>query len=480
MIFILSVFAVFESYHNEKIVLQHLTESTTRTVMVIENSIRHAMLESDFPEVKSTLDSVNKNKDFQLLYLLDQNGKIFYSPTPSQIGTRLGIKGSGCVPCHHSGMVDPPISAIVTEEDGSRVFRSMYPIRNSPDCYGCHDPKLQVIGMVMADIQVAPVEQAIRKENRVNLAWWAGVIFLTAIFLNMIMNLLISKRLKSMTQSIHGFGEGNYDLRIKDSSPDEIGQLAETFNTMGQRIQLERKKNLVLSHQLQKQYTLRGDLLHNLITAQEDERKRIARGLHDNIGQVLGALSIQMQNLERDIVPRTDESIEQSSKIHDLIETTSKQMYDLIYSLRPAVLDKFGLAAAVRSLAERLLGGSNVKFQLDDSQYADRLPADLEIVLYRIIQEALTNIQLHAQAKTVKIKLVRRKDGVFKGVVEDDGKGFDINLIELNSDNRRGLGLLGMKERITQYGGKLEIISKPGYGTTIKLSLDNLEGFDEK
>jgi len=281
------------------------------------------------------------------------------------------------------------------------------------------------------------------------------------------MNSLVIKRLENLARALRGFGRGHHGIRLESEGSDEIGQLGKSFNEMGQRIESEEIENQKLSDQ-------RGELLKRLITAQEDERKRVARELHDDLGQALSALSIQVQSLEKLFALDPDDAIEQLDQINDLIAETTERMYELILALRPSVLDEFGLVAALRNHAEKFLDGSGIAFGLDTSGYSGRLSPDLEIALYRVFQEALSNVRRHAQAEHVKITL-QLSDGVFMAKIEDDGKGFDLQTIESNEDDRRGLGMLSIKERMAQYCGQVEISSQPGKGTTISIRLPTTE-----
>jgi len=467
LILVLGIFAVIENNRQQEVVINHLTSSAARSVRVIENSLRHAMLKSDFTEVQTVLDSINDTEDFRVVYLLDTNGKIIFAPNQINVGTQLNNSEPGCQPCHRLEANARPGSVIVTVEDGQRVFRSMYPIRNSSECSACHDPAQKTIGLLLTDMPVAPVEKALETGFQEDLYWWAGMILLTALIVNFSMNSLVIKRLERLTQALRGFGQGQHSIRFKSEGSDEIGQLGKSFNEMGQRIESEEIENQKLSDQ-------RSELLKRLITAQEDERKRVARELHDDLGQALSALSLQVQSLEKLIDSNPDDAIEQLNLINDLIAETTERMYDLILALRPSVLDEFGLVAALRNHAEKFLDGSEIAFRLDASRYSGRLSPDLETALYRVFQEALSNVRRHSQAKHVKITL-QLSDDIFMGKIEDDGKGFDLQTIESNEDDRRGLGMLSIKERISQYCGQVEISSQLGKGTTISIRLSTTE-----
>ena len=474
LVVILGIFAMIENFRQQEVILNHLTASATRSVRVIESSLRHSMLKSDFSEVQNVLDAINNTEDFRVVYLLDTNGKIIFAPNQAGVGSQLTNAAPGCVTCHDLEPDDRPGSIIVTADDGQQVFRSMYPIRNSPECSKCHDPRQKLIGLLLTDIPVAPVEQALQTGLRQNLYWWIGMILLTAIMVNFSIDSLVIKRLKKLSLAIQGFGKGRRDIRLQNNSLDELGQLGESFNEMGRQIENDEVKNQKLSDQLRKQHEQRGELLKRLITAQEDERKRVSRELHDDLGQALSALSLQMQVLERLFDPDSDEAIEQLNKINDLITETIDRMYELILALRPSTLDEYGLVVALRNHAEKFLDGSGIRFTLKAGNYTDRLPPDMETALYRVFQEALSNVRRHAQAKNVKITLEHR-DGLFIGKIEDDGKGFDLQKIENNGNDPRGLGVLSIKERIAQYCGHVDIFSQPGRGTTIRIQFSTAE-----
>jgi len=138
--------------------------------------------------------------------------------------------------------------------------------------------------------------------------------------------------------------------------------------------------------------------------------------------------------------------------------------------LRPSVLDDLGLAAALRSHAERVLNGSGITFKLDPSGLIKRLPPSIETALYRIFQEALSNVVKHSGADQVKITLAQR-DGVFEGEIVDNGHGFNPEDIDREANSPHGLGLLGMQERLAQCGGSMDIISRKGEGTRIQVRI---------
>jgi signal transduction histidine kinase len=428
------------------------------------------MLVSDFEEVQRILDTVGETEKFRVVYLLDTSGRVIFAPNRAGVGIQLDNLNPTCQPCHKLPPNERPSGVVVSEDNGQRVFRSMQPIKNSPACSQCHDPQQRLLGLLLTDITVAPFEGAFTSDLRQNLLLGISTILISAILANLVMRRLVTRRLERVANALAGFGGGNRDLRLNTSSTDEIGRLEVDFNEMGQRIQAEESENQALSEDLRRQTTQQQELLKRLITAQEDERKRVARELHDELGQSLSALSLHSEVVGKFIHSDPERAVEQLFLTRELINRTTDQMYELILALRPSVLDDLGLVAALRSHAERLFNGSGITFNLDSSGLVKRLPPSIETALYRIFQEALSNIIRHSGADQVKVTLIRR-DGFFEGEIADNGRGFDTEIIERKVNSPHGLGLLGMRERVAQCGGSMELISGKGEGTRIQVRI---------
>jgi len=201
------------------------------------------------------------------------------------------------------------------------------------------------------------------------------------------------------------------------------------------------------------------DALRRVVDAQELERARLARELHDETGQALTSILLGLKHL--DDVIETDDAREATAALRELVVTTLQDVRRLAVELRPSALDDFGLVPAIERLAGTLAEQSELVVDLEARLGEQRLPAEAETALYRIVQEALTNVVKHASARRVSITLVR-KQGFAVVVVEDDGLGFDPRTTRTGS-----LGFVGMRERVELVGGRLTVESAPGAGTTI-------------
>jgi PAS domain S-box-containing protein len=213
-----------------------------------------------------------------------------------------------------------------------------------------------------------------------------------------------------------------------------------------------------------------AELVRRLLASQEEERRRLAYELHDGIAQVATATHQHLQVLASRFPPEQQEQREELNRGLELAQRTVREARDLIRGLRPTVLDDFGLARAVLVETEAL-ETDGWPVTLDERLGGARLPAQAETALYRVLQEALSNVRKHAGMARVHVSLQRRGQTV-RLVVRDWGRGFSVSADGRSADVRNGhIGLEGMRERVTLLGGQFSIRSQPRYGTTIEARL---------
>ncbi len=214
----------------------------------------------------------------------------------------------------------------------------------------------------------------------------------------------------------------------------------------------------------------RWDLLRRLGTAQEDERRRISRELHDQMGQLLTALGLGLKVLE-DATPDPSPGRPQLAGLRELTGRIGREFHQLALDLRPTALDDMGLEPALASYAEAWTERSGIAVDFQSTvPDAERLPEASETALYRVVQEALTNVLRHAEARRVSLMLQWSSSQAVV-VVEDDGVGFDGDAVTTPARGGGRLGLLGMRERVALVGGTLTVESAPGRGTTVIASV---------
>ncbi len=229
-------------------------------------------------------------------------------------------------------------------------------------------------------------------------------------------------------------------------------------------------ENARLHRELQKRDNIRRELLQEILKIQEDERRRIARELHDETSQVVASLNANLEAAAGTLPISLDQTEAILRKTQALSINLLDGIHKLIYELRPSLLDDLGLIAAAEWLADNNLRLAGVKVIFKTVGRSRRLPQKVETTLFRIIQEAISNIARHANAHNASVTLSFRK-GLARVEVRDDGEGFDVNEALGSKQRPRGLGLLGMKERAALVNGVCNIRSTPGLGTEIEVEI---------
>lgn len=240
---------------------------------------------------------------------------------------------------------------------------------------------------------------------------------------------------------------------------------------IGVAVDAERQRERLMQ-ELQYREKLRGQLLERLMAVQEEERRRIARELHDEAGQALTAIMVGLRLMEHE-VETPQRLLQRIAELKQTTDNVMENLHRLAMDLRPASLDHLGLIAALQQYANLCSQRYGFEVQFEALGLEDvRLPEEVETALYRIVQEALTNVARHARATRADVVLERR-DGRIVLIVEDDGVGF------VPDEYSHRLGLFGMRERAEMLGGRLTIESQPGSGTTILLEVPyDHSGFD--
>ncbi|MDR5694406.1 MAG: GAF domain-containing sensor histidine kinase [Armatimonadota bacterium] len=252
--------------------------------------------------------------------------------------------------------------------------------------------------------------------------------------------------------------------------PRELEMLSAIGFQVGMAIERTRLYEEVLAKE-----AVRTELLEKIISAQEDERRRIARELHDEAGQALTALILNLEMTEESLPDTNSQIREQLRHLRELAEHTLGEIRKLIYDLRPTILDDLGLNAAIRWYLKNAVEPRGISVELEMPPSDRRLPHHVETAIFRIIQEALNNVVKHAQASKVRVE-VHYNQAEVRVSVTDNGKGFNVGAILARSDGGRGVGLLGMQERASLLGGKFSIASAPGRGTRVELVLPLTQG----
>src|SRR5436309_1239861 len=276
--------------------------------------------------------------------------------------------------------------------------------------------------------------------------------WLVSVVLNFVVLQIAFRPLMDLGKVMHRVQAGERSLRAPLTGVDpQADQLASTFNMMLEAIDDATR--------------LRAS---QIINAQEQERKRIARELHDETSQVLTSLLISLAILEESIT--TQEARDPIADTRKLAHQTLRAIRNLSIDLRPSALDDLGLLPALRWYVKEYQKKCAIEVDLVAPGFKERLPAEMETALYRIVQESLTNTARHANAHKVIITIKEEHEAVY-ATITDDGCGFDVGTLLKTPDHDRGLGLAGMSERTLLLNGTLDIHSSPEQGTTIEVCI---------
>lgn len=273
-----------------------------------------------------------------------------------------------------------------------------------------------------------------------------------SILINYLLVKIAFSPLEDLTETMKAVRAGHQDVRVPETVEDpQIKELSQSFNLMLDAMEQQRLIGAAAS-----------------IKAQEEERKRIARELHDETSQSLTGLVIRIKTAEECVPAGMTEVSERLGAIKEIAHATLNEVHTMAVRLRPSVLDDLGLLAALRSYIKEFQQNTGIHVELELRSFKGRLSPELETVLYRVVQEALTNVARHSGANACKVALHKQKDSV-RGEVSDNGQGFDVGTVL--SQKGRGLGLHGIKERIELVGGFLEFRSAVGMGSSIQLEV---------
>lgn len=234
---------------------------------------------------------------------------------------------------------------------------------------------------------------------------------------------------------------------------------------IGQQIGLS-IENARLYQDVQKREKVLAELLHQVVGAQEAERRRIARELHDATGQSLTAISLGLRGVEARVAQGLPVSAEEIREMQSFGTNAIRELRTIIADLRPSQLDDLGLVAALKWYVSSFEKRRDIQTEFVINGNPGRLSYEYETVLFRIVQEALTNVAKHAEASKVIITIETGPHQVCL-LVEDNGKGFDLNTVFSREDRQAGWGLMGIQERTLLLGGKYDIESEPGHGTVV-------------
>lgn len=355
-----------------------------------------------------------------------------------------------------TALLQPSLTNRIVAQDGGQIRHILFQSNEGP----LHEFSASIFAGGTEVVRLGLTEnRLIRVVNSITsqMLFTTLMVALTGIGAAMLLTWLLTRPILDLVAATREVGSGNLQARAPHWADDEIGALADAFNLMVTDL-AESQEAIADKEQA------RTHLLQKLITAQEEERRRIARELHDGIGQVL--TSIMVGNKLASQLNDLGAVRRKNEELYEVAMEALGQVRLLSRQLRPSIMDDLGLAAALERYAgdfSSLYANLTVQFHCD---LPIRLPDTVEITLYRIIQEAMTNVARHSGATLLGV-LVMQRDGRVQAIIEDDGTGFDPVAARKASNS---VGLHAMAERAELIGGELNIESSE-HGTTVYVEI---------
>jgi signal transduction histidine kinase len=343
-----------------------------------------------------------------------------------------------------------PMLFAIRGEEGHTTTRDYRSIPVLSSYSSVKIPGLSWFILAEIDLKEAMVPIYSMRNSILLLSTLISVVFL---FFVLVISKKITQPINKLKEAALKVGKGQYDIDIPVRSNDEIGSLTEAFNAMS--VQIKEK-----TRELQSE---RSGRLRSVIDAEEKERQRLSREIHDGIGQSLIAHKLRLESL---LYMNDPEIKDQIRLLKDQFNVTIDEVRRISNNLMPSVLEVFGITLALKNLCEETEEHGFLEILFQTTGELEEINTKTKTYLYRIAQEALNNILKHSEAKEVTFTLSRSKD-IITFILRDDGKGFDVE----DAAYEKGNGLHNMRERVALMQGTINILSSPGEGTTLIINV---------
>ena len=414
-----------------------LRDTAASMLQQIANTTGNYMMAVDYATLEDYLSNIIHYKELSYIVVLDRDGRAVIS--------------LGKAPSEPWPLVDTHPAQV---NDGVYDVASDITIAGLP------------MGKLLMGFSLSLMEDAIAKSRNRGITIAAVEIILT-VLVTVFIGLGLTRRLAVLANAAAEVESGNYAVSVATETDDEIGRTAHAFNKMVADVSFRTRQLKQAEAKTQNLLNENRKLIHASLLVQEAERKHLALELHDEMGQCLTAIQADAEII-KELSQNNNAKIETSASA---IMQVSSRVYDVVHSmmrrLRPGILDNLGLIEALKDEIEAW-NSRNPQAHCDfnDSGETGNLDENTGIMLYRIVQEALTNITKHADATQVSIE-IRQQHEHLNLLIRDDGNGVDLDA----SGSGKGLGLIGMRERVETINGKIKFHSQPGDGFCIDITV---------
>jgi signal transduction histidine kinase len=450
-------------------------KSALAVARAVRTSLEHSMLEAKRAHIQKDVSFIAESPGLNEVVIFNPQGMVAASAESSEIGKVRD---------------DPEIlEAIATGKPVTRreitYGRSelcvILPVANKPACQRCHDPGQKFLGAIEVGLDAAPLTAQLWGQGfLLGGSILAGVAMVIGV-LTLILRNTLTRRLFRLAGATAKVAQGDYSVRLEEKGGDEISSLAHSFNIMAESLELRSQQLAELQRsledkvrertlELEQKERVRRELLKKLISAQEEERARVARELHDEVGQGLTLVAVTCASAAQQLPSGRTKERKLFMSARETALGTLQNVRRIIAQLRPEALEDLGLPAALRWMTQERLKETGIEAEVDIPDVSHRPPRSVELALYRVAQEALNNVLRHSGATRVRVSF-HLTDNTATLEVWDNGRGFDVDAVLKTQQPKEGWGLLGMQERLRPLEGSLDIESKPGQGTTIRATV---------
>ena len=428
---------------------------------IMIQSLNHAMVSKDGTHLSVSLADISHLEGIEQVRLIGLSGKVLADSQGEMEERQLSLDDAECQACHQYPVGQMPQAiAFPNEREGLRVST---PINNSPQCFDCHGDSNRHLGVLLLDISFSGQQENLLKDLRIDIIVSVLSTILISLGSYYVVHRLVVHRVENLKQPIAEYSNGNFSVRINDSSriEDELSGFVDTVNSMA--VELEGHAKMEVERQ---------ELREKAIV---EERERIARELHDGLAQVLGyvntkamAVRLMLEN------GRTEEAEGHLRQLEEAARGVFVDVREAILGLRMTAKAETGLIFALDEYITQFTELSEIPVEIEKTGDQDSLGLsnETELHLFRIVQEALTNIRKHASATQARI-IITHENGLVRLSIEDNGIGFNTQTVK--PEDQEKIGLNAMLERAKEIGANLKINTKIGVGTQILVELPTEE-----
>lgn len=438
-------------YTTKVMLRQELDQYGKDTILALNIAINNdVLLDNKFAIYEQLVDTLNQNEQIKYIIVTSPEGKIISSTFVKGFPVGLPVYREKSQE-YENELFD----IVVYDSNEGNIREYMY------------TPNNNIIGSIRVGLKES-IMLEIMKEKFIQIILTIFIICVVSSILATYYAWHFLQPIEMLSKAVKEISKGNYDISVDRIGNDELGYLMQIFNNMARRLSKKERENTYLLSELRKKEEHNSLLMAQLFRAQEDERQRISQELHDGTSQTMVSILTYLRILHDKLT--TKEQKDFLAGIRELISQTLDSIRALAVNLHPPLLKDLGLIVAIEKFLDMVQQTStDIKIKFEYQGDFSKLPDMLALVCYRIIQEGITNIVKHANARRAKVKIFYEETKIRMEII-DNGIGFDEETAQRAKLNQH-LGLRSMQKRIELLQGKFEIISKLNKGTIIKITI---------